>query len=313
MENHQVATKHKFKHSFMQWVRGDGIRRVAAAALLLVVLIFVPTARTESNTAHASSADQPRYVDMLCDDFGIVFYLTAPTQTSPTVTNYEYAYSTTQITSEPTSWTALSPADATSPVEVSWDTLGLPNGVLHYFYLRAAFSDGTKSLSWWRIVDGGTTTTRHPGCTVSGSSAAETVPYKPMGLTATAGSGSASIAFTQVGPGTRQGVTNYKYSLDGVNYTALSPADASSPVTIPGLTPGVSYTIYLKAVNSVGDSVASSSVNVVPVSGPPTVTSISPTSGTTAGGTSVTITGTNFISGTTVTIGGSSCTSVVVV
>ena len=78
-----------------------------------------------------------------------------------------------------------------------------------------------------------------------------------MGLTATAGSGSASIAFTQVGPGTRQGVTNYKYSLDGVNYTALSPADASSPVTIPGLTPGVSYTIYLKAVNSVGDSVAS--------------------------------------------------------
>ena len=295
MENHQVATKHKFKHSFMQWVRGDGIRRVAVAALLLVVLIFVPTARTESNTAHASSADQPRYVDMLCDDFGIVFYLTAPTQTSPTVTNYEYAYSTTQITSEPTSWTALSPADATSPVEVSWDTLGLPNGVLHYFYLRAAFSDGTKSLSWWRIVDGGTTTTRHPGCTVSGSSAAETVPYKPMGLTATAGSGSASIAFTQVGPGTRQGVTNYKYSLDGVNYTALSPADASSPVTIPGLTPGVSYTIYLKAVNSVGDSVASSSVSVVPVSGPPTVTSISPTSGTTAGGTSVTITGTNFI------------------
>ena len=313
MENYQVATKHKFKQSFMQWVRGDGIRRVAVAALLLVVLIFVPTVRTESNTAHASSADQPRYVDMLCDNWGVVFSLTAPTQTSPTVTNYEYAYSTTQVTSEPTSWTALSPADATSPVEVSWDTLGLPNGVLHYFYLRAAFSDGTKSLSWWRIVDGGTTTTRHPGCTVSGSSAAETVPYKPMGLTATAGSGSASIAFTQVSPGTRQGVTNYKYSLDGVNYTALSPADASSPVTIPSLTPGVTYTIYLKAVNSVGDSVASSSVSVVPVSGPPTVTSISPTSGTTAGGTSVTITGTNFISGTTVTIGGSSCTSVVVV
>jgi len=313
MENHQVARKHKFKQSFMQWVRGDGIRRVAVAALLLVVLIFVPTVRTESNTAHASSADQPRYVDMLCDNWGVVFSLTAPTQTSPTVTNYEYAYSTTQVTSEPTSWTALSPADATSPVEVSWDTLGLPNGVLHYFYLRAAFSDGTKSLSWWRIVDGGTTTTRHPGCTVSGSSAAETVPYKPIGLTATAGSGSASIAFTQVSPGTRQGVTNYKYSLDGVNYTALSPADASSPVTIPSLTPGVTYTIYLKAVNSVGDSVASSSVNVVPVSGPPTVTSISPTSGTTAGGTSVTITGTNFISGTTVTIGGSSCTSVVVV
>ena len=314
MENHQVARKFKLKRSITQWVRGGGIRQVVAAALLLGVLIFVPNARTDSNTALASNADQPRYVDMLCDNWGIVFYLTAPTQTTPTVTNYEYAYSTTQISSEPSdlSFRALSPADATSPVEVSWDTLGLPNGVLHYFYLRAAFSDGTKSQSWWRIVDGGTTY-RHAGCTVSGSSAAETVPYKPMGLTATAGSGSASIAFTQVSPGTRQGVTNYKYSLDGVNYTALSPADASSPVTIPSLTPGVTYTIYLKAVNSVGDSVASSSVSVVPVSGPPTVTSSSPTSGTTAGGTSVTITGTNFISGTTVTIGGSSCTSVVVV
>ena len=313
MKNHQVASKSELKRSFKQWVRGGGLRPVAAAALLLVVLIFVPNARTESNIALASNADQPRYVDMLCDNWGIVFYLTAPTQTSPTVTNYEYAYSTTQVTSEPTSWTALSPSDATSPVEVSWDTLGLPNGVLHYFYLRAVFSDNTTSLSWWRIVNGGTTTTRHPGCTVSGSSAVETVPYKPISLVATAGSGSASIAFTQVSPGTRQGVTNYKYSLDGVNYTALSPVDTTSPVTIPSLTPGVTYTIYLKAVNSVGDSVASSSVNVVPVSGPPTVTSISPTSGTTAGGTSVTITGTNFISGATVTIGGSTCTSVVVV
>ena len=296
-------------------MRGGGMRPVVAIALL-IALIFVPNARTESNIALASNADQPRYVDMLCDNWGIVFYLTAPTQTSPTVTNYEYAYSTTQISSEPpdSSFRALSPADATSPVEVSWDTLGLPNGVLHYFYLRAVFNTSpvTKSLSWWRIVDGGTTY-RNAGCTVSGSSAAETVPYKPISLVATAGSGSASIAFTQVSPGTRQGVTNYKYSLDGVNYTALSPADASSPVTIPSLTPGVTYTIYLKAVNSVGDSVASSSVNVVPVSGPPTVTSISPTSGTTAGGTSVTITGTNFVAGATVTIGGSSCTSVVVV
>ena len=116
MENRQVARKSKLKRSCKQWLRGGGMRPVAAAALLLVVLIFMPDARIDSNIALASNADQPRYVDMLCDDYGIVFYLTAPTQTSPTVTNYEYAYSTTQVTSEPTSWTALSPADATSPV-----------------------------------------------------------------------------------------------------------------------------------------------------------------------------------------------------
>jgi IPT/TIG domain len=45
----------------------------------------------------------------------------------------------------------------------------------------------------------------------------------------------------------------------------------------------------------------------------PTVTAISPTSGTTSGGTSVTITGTGFLSGATVSLGGSSATNITVV
>ena len=45
----------------------------------------------------------------------------------------------------------------------------------------------------------------------------------------------------------------------------------------------------------------------------PTITSISPSSGSTAGGTSITITGTNFAAGATVSVGGNACTSVVVV
>ncbi|MEY4246997.1 MAG: hypothetical protein RIS69_544 [Actinomycetota bacterium] len=45
----------------------------------------------------------------------------------------------------------------------------------------------------------------------------------------------------------------------------------------------------------------------------PTVTSVNPTSGSTTGGTAITITGTNFVSGATVTVGGSACTSVTVV
>jgi uncharacterized repeat protein (TIGR02059 family) len=320
MENHQVARKFKLKHIFKQWVRGGGLHRMAAAALLLVVLIFVPNARTESNTALASNADQPTSPGLNCSDRGITLTFTAPTQTSPTVTNYEYFVSLGGLSSEPAvndaGWKPLSPADSTSPVHISRTTLGLtaathPN--VYYYYLRAVFSDNTKSLSWLRVVNGADTRSNSVGCSWMGPSIADSVPAAPRSLVATAGSGSASISFTQGDTGTVDGITNYKYSLDGVNYTALSPADTSSPVTIPSLTPGVTYTIYLKAVNSVGDSVASSSVNVVPVSGPPTVTSISPTSGTTAGGTSVTITGTNFISGATVTIGGNSCTSVVVV
>lgn len=45
----------------------------------------------------------------------------------------------------------------------------------------------------------------------------------------------------------------------------------------------------------------------------PTVTAVSPTSGTTLGGTFIIITGTNFASGATVTVGGQACTSVNVV
>lgn len=45
----------------------------------------------------------------------------------------------------------------------------------------------------------------------------------------------------------------------------------------------------------------------------PTVTAVAPTSGTTAGGTAITITGTNFVNGSTVTVGGAACTNVTVV
>jgi hypothetical protein len=45
---------------------------------------------------------------------------------------------------------------------------------------------------------------------------------------------------------------------------------------------------------------------------PPTVTGVAPSVGSTAGGTSITITGTGFVSGATVTVGGAPCTSVVV-
>lgn len=45
----------------------------------------------------------------------------------------------------------------------------------------------------------------------------------------------------------------------------------------------------------------------------PTVTSVTPSGGTTAGGTNVTIIGTNFFAGTTVTFGGTSATDVIVV
>jgi len=62
-------------------------------------------------------------------------------------------------------------------------------------------------------------------------------------------------------------------------------------------------------VNSQSGSLANGFTYVAP----PTVTSVSPNSGSTAGGTAVTITGTNFAAGATATFGGTAATNVAVV
>jgi hypothetical protein len=105
-----------------------------------------------------------------------------------------------------------------------------------------------------------------------------TVPSSPTSLTATAGNSQATISFTAGSDG-GSAITNYKYSLDGTNYTALSPTDATSPVTITGLTNGTSYSIYLKAVNANGDSSASAAVSVTPSTTPSAPTSLTATAG----------------------------------
>ena len=89
-----------------------------------------------------------------------------------------------------------------------------------------------------------------------------TAPSSPMSLVATPGNGSVSIAFTAGFDG-GSAITNYEYQLNGAgSWVALSPADGTSPVSIAGLTNGTSYTVKLRAVNSVGsgaESVASDS------------------------------------------------------
>ena len=88
-----------------------------------------------------------------------------------------------------------------------------------------------------------------------------TSPSAPTSLEAVAaGELGVSVSFT---PGADGGsaITNYEYSINnGSSYTAFSPSDTSSPVVISGLAYGQSYTIKLRAVNSVGTGAASSSL-----------------------------------------------------
>jgi hypothetical protein len=77
-----------------------------------------------------------------------------------------------------------------------------------------------------------------------------------LSLSATGADASVGISFT---PGAVGGspITNYKYSINGGPFIALSPARATSPVTISGLVTGTSYSARLKAVSGLGDGPAS--------------------------------------------------------
>lgn len=100
--------------------------------------------------------------------------------------------------------------------------------------------------------------------------AAATTPSAPTITSITGGAGAVTVNFT---PPTSNGgatITNYQYTIDGTNYIDLSPADASSPITIPGLTLGTTYNIKIKAVNSVGAGTASNQVQGTPSSAAPT-------------------------------------------
>ena len=97
-----------------------------------------------------------------------------------------------------------------------------------------------------------------------------TVSSAPTGLTATAGDATATLSWSVPTSNGGASITNYvvEYSSDnGVTWTAFtSPVSTSTSITVTGLVNGRSYTFRVKAVNSVGNSVASTvSASVTPV------------------------------------------------
>ena len=95
----------------------------------------------------------------------------------------------------------------------------------------------------------------------------------PTSLVATPSNGGVSISFTQPSPTNSAVITNYYYSTNGTSFTALSPADSTSPISITGLTNGTAYSITIKALYSTGGgslSNPSSTVSVTPFAAPGT-------------------------------------------
>jgi hypothetical protein len=158
---------------------------------------------------------------------------TAPSSTGgAAITNYSYGISSSNSTSGLT-FVELNPVKISSPVTVA-NGLNLANGTTYYVFLKAINSAGSSEASTSVMVTPATT------------------PSAPTSLSCGSPC-SSNISFT-AGSNGGSAITNYKYSINGGEYVALSPADSTSPVTIPGLINGVSYTIKLRAVNAIGDS-----------------------------------------------------------
>jgi hypothetical protein len=145
----------------------------------------------------------------------------------------------------------------------------------------------------------------------SGSLAIQVVtpPAAPTLSTPTRNIGSLSLMWASV-----SGATSYNLywsTLTGVTTSSNKISGVVSIHTHTSLTGGATYYYKLAAVNSGIESTLSNEVSASPYSyAAPTVTAISPNSGSVSGGTSVTITGTGFVTGATVSIGGASATAV---
>jgi len=124
----------------------------------------------------------------------------------------------------------------------------------------------------------------------SNSATTTTLPQAPTIGTATATTGiaygstpTASLTFTAGATGGKT-ISNYKYSTDGTTYTAFSPSQTTSPLTVSGLASGTLYNFRLKSVNANGDSLATSvsnSVTAATVPQAPTIGTATVTNATT--------------------------------
>jgi len=160
------------------------------------------------------------------------------------VTNYKYAYSS-DGGSTYSEFAALDPLDVSSPIVIS----GLVGATTYLIKLRAV-SDFGDSVDSSPV----SVTTLTP-------------PSAPTSLSSTGFYLMAQIAFT-AGANGGSPITNYEYALStngGATYgafTALSPADTTSPIDIPNLIDNTTYLIKIRAINANGTGIESSAVSV---------------------------------------------------
>lgn len=206
--------------------RAGAADEVLVSSEALSMILQLPSTPAAPTSLNATPGD---------DSASITF--TAAVSGLSDITNYEYRLDGSG------SWTALSPADATSPVTVP----GLTNGTAVGIELRAVNAEGAGTAS--------------SSVTVTPQS----TPRAPRSVSITPSSRQVSISFSAPASDGGFPITNYEVSIDnGATWTPQSPAVTTGPITVGGLTNGVQYLISLRAVNALGSGTASTPVGVTP-------------------------------------------------
>ena len=205
------------------------------------------------------------------------------------LTAVDFCYGTninlTGCTTIPAGQSPLTASTSTSSVSVG--LTGLAMGTTYYARVTATNGAGSSNGS---IVT--FTTTNVPSVTTgsatflrnSGTEATLSGTVNPNGA-------STSVSFCY---GTTPTLTGCTTTSAGTLTTSRTPSPVS--VNITGLTPNTVYYFTVLATNGLGTSAGSTVTFTMPSASAigPTVTTVSPTTGPVAGGTSVTITGSNF-------------------
>ncbi|RJE88734.1 DUF5018 domain-containing protein [Paenibacillus sp. 1011MAR3C5] len=136
---------------------------------------------------------------------------------------------------------------AVSVTDATYNMMGLMNGTTYYFIVKAGNAGGLSEAS--------NEASATPG----------TVPDAPTNVIAVAGNGQATVSFTPPANDGGYAITSYEVTDSS---GGIVRSGSSSPITMTGLTPGISYTFTVKAINEVGKSMASTASNAVIPSSP---------------------------------------------
>jgi titin len=203
-----------------------------------------------------------------------IIYFTQSSNGGSPITNYYYCTNGDQA--NPT-FIPFNPAQIRSPVTITQQSTGgtLTNGTIYTVFLIAVNSIGSSQKSSSILIN--------PTSTLA------TVPPAPLIISIIADTTSVTVYFTQSGNGGSV-ITNYQYSVNANSgtpyfqaFNPIQPGTQSGSnfyVIIGGLVSGQTYSIAIKAVNSVGVSTASSSQTTTTLSSiplPPVIISLSAT------------------------------------